>query len=81
MRLTFAKRGRRRKAGYGLYYRSACGRYDLYRSNQVAGVRLPERWLAIAREPTPHLISRHRKRGPAMAACDRHARRKAEVVS
>lgn len=79
MPIEFVTRGHRRKPGGGLYYRSTCGRYELYKSDQVAGVRLhPPRWLAIAVGETHQtIISRHWRRGPAEKACRRHARQTA----
>lgn len=72
--LTFPRRGHRRKAGFGLTYKS--GDYSLYYGDQVAGVRwkahnLKPRWLAIYRN---YIISRHRSRKAAELACERHLR-------
>lgn len=73
--LAFNKRGTRWKPDYGIYYRSKCGRFALYASDQVGGIPLaPVRWLAIQLQPVPSVISRHRKRDAAARACDRAAR-------
>lgn len=78
MKLEFPARGYRRTPGNGLTYRSKCGRFIVYKSDQVAGVRIrPPRWLAI--EVTigggQRIISRHKKRETAEAACNRAANR------
>lgn len=75
--MTFARRGHRRKPGYGLYYKSDCGRFAVYRSDQAAGVPLPLRWLAVELLPTPRIISRHRRRTRAETACRRAGRMRA----
>lgn len=75
MQLQFAKRGYRRREGGGLTYRSKCGRFAIYCSDQCGGVPLyPVRWLAIARgQHGESIISRHRKREAAELACEREA--------
>jgi hypothetical protein len=78
--LAFSKRGHRRKAEYGLYYRSRCGLYALYRSDQVGGVPVsPIRWLAITYKvyaQAGEVIGRHRTRSGAERSCVRHSRRR-----
>ncbi len=72
--MDFATRGRRRKAGYGLSYASECGRYLLYKSDLCGGVPLVVTWLAVSVTDVQRIISRHRTRGGASGACERHAR-------
>lgn len=74
--LVFPKRGTRHREN-GLTYRSKCRRYALYQSDQVAGVRLrPIYWKAMLIDsngfPTT-ILSRHKSRAAALAACQRHA--------
>lgn len=74
VKLSFPKRGVRRRLGYGLHYRSACGRFVVYKSCECLGVELPVRWLAIAvTRAGQRIISRHRKRSAAERACQREA--------
>lgn len=71
MVLIFPTRGRRRRASYGLCYISACGRYEVYKSDQVDGVKVaPPRWKAISLKPFPRVIGDHRTRQAAEAACN-----------
>jgi hypothetical protein len=71
----FAIRGRRTKPGFGLHYASACGRYEIYKSDQVGGVPVkPARWLAISFVGGRKVLSRHKTRTAAAIACVKHAR-------
>jgi len=73
--LSFSRRGTRRKPGYGLAYRSRCGRYELYCSDQVDGIAVsPARWLAVYLAPFGRVLTRHRKREQAEQSCNRHAK-------
>jgi hypothetical protein len=74
--VTFRARGVRRPADCGLVYLSLCGRFALYKSDQLYGVPIdPVRWLALQNFPRRLVISHHRTRGAAAKACQRHARR------
>ena len=71
-KLEFAKRGRRRSLKSGLYYRSECGRYALYKSDRLCGVEVkPVRWLAFINVSGAYrVISRHYSRKSAERACE-----------
>lgn len=81
--LQFARRGHRRKEGFGLSYFSTCKRYRLYHGDIVGHVRwadhgLKPRWYAHRVEPDGrvlHVISRHRSKERAAAACEADLRR------
>lgn len=85
--VQFAKRGRRPKFGYGLHFASECRRYELYKSDKVGGVPVkPHRWLAIVlvadeRGGGRRVLSRHKTRNAAAAACIKHLRRASQVRS
>lgn len=72
--LKFSTRGQRRTAGFGLYYRSECGKYEIYKSDQCAGLPVrPVRWVAIFVLGNT-IINRHTKRAAAVKTCERHAK-------
>lgn len=83
--LEFA-RGRRKRKDVGVTYPSRCGRYEIYKSDQLYGVAItPVRWLAIRLGEHGRVISRHWKRAAAERACEcdanpkrkaRHAKRR-----
>lgn len=65
-------------AGHRKFWPSACGAYRVVWRDQCFGVALPPQYHAQFRDGTAgtwHLLSRHRKRRAAEAACERHARR------
>ena len=75
--LDFKKRAKR--DDYGRYWDTRCGRYRVRVGDIVMGVK-PEspRWHALVRVERVlgtyywHIISHHRKRGPAEKACNKH---------
>lgn len=70
--LEFPARGTRRRPGFGLTYRSKCGRYALYQSDLVDGLPVkPVRWKAMTQT---RVLKQCRTRGGAIAACQRHAK-------
>jgi hypothetical protein len=81
--VDFPTRGFRRRVGYGISYVSRCGRYELYKSDQVDCLPVkPVRWIAIALAApvagggvVRKVLSRHKRRPPAAAACIKHARK------
>jgi hypothetical protein len=76
--LAFTSRGYRPMAGYSLHYRSACHRYrvtfgDLVGGIKIANFGLPPRWLAIVdTDAGQRIVSNHRSRAAAVAACEKH---------
>ena len=78
--IEFPKRGRRLKEGYGLAFISRCQRYEVYKSDQVGGVKVrPVRWIAIARAPHPRIVSRHRSKAAAVKALEQYERQQSKA--
>lgn len=75
--LNFPPLGHRTDPEGGLRYRSTCGRYELYQSDQIGGVALdPVRWLAVRLDGNGgRVVGRHWKRSAAELSCLRDARR------
>ena len=83
--MDFPSRGYRKKPSSGKSYRSRCRRYELYCSDQPAGIskyyeggtlkKMPVTWLAIYCGKWQQIISRHRSRKAAIKACEQHAKK------
>ena len=68
-------------AGRRKVWPSACGRYRVVWRDEAYGVALTPEYHAMIRgepeRPAWHLLSRHRRKHAAQAACERHARQAA----
>lgn len=65
-----------RYAGHRRIWPSACGIYRVVWRDEAYGVALPPQYHAMVRDGEAwHLLSRHRRKQAAQAACERHARR------